>query len=238
MACNTRMAHQDSDSVAIYDWLVLGLSTGARRVEYAQTSRTKIEMVWVQLNQQKPPSEQPYAFIDGDFTFLDKNCKPLKGRVRARAVFVRIRWRTQKNKNSGETKLFVIANDDRLCPVGAAWRIQARFERLRSNWPVLEISAEGCITASAITKALRACPSKLQKVDMSDNMLKQYTPHSLRIGACVLLYEKEKSVLFIKDGLGWKSDTFMDYLRDTTSVASGQAACGSAGTGFITHNIN
>ena len=80
MACNTRMAHQDSDSVAIYDWLVIGLSTGARRFEYAQTSQTKIEMVWVQLDQQKLPSEQPYAFIDGDFTFLDTNCKPLKGR--------------------------------------------------------------------------------------------------------------------------------------------------------------
>ena len=198
----------------------------------------KIEMVWVQLNLQKQPSEQHYAFIDGDFTFLDKNCKPLGGRARAKAAFVRIRWLTQKNKNNGETKLFAIANNDRLCPVGAAWRTQARFESLRSNCPVLGIYAEGCITASAITKALRACASSLQKVDMSNDMLKQYTPHSLRIGACVLLYEKGKSAVFIKDRLRWKSDTFMDYLRDTTSVASGQAACGSAGMGFITHNIN
>ena len=203
-----RMAHQDSDSVAIYDWLFLGLSTGARRVEYAQTSRTKIEMVWVQLNQQKPPSEQP--------------------------AFVRIRWQTQKNQNNGKTKLFAIANDDRLCPVGAAWRIQARFECLPSNCPVLGISAEGCITASDITKALRACASRLHKVDLSDDMLKQYTPHSLRIGACVLLYEKGKSAVFIKDRLRWKSDTFMDYLRDTTSVARQHAAALVRATSPIT----
>ena len=91
MAHTTRTAHQDSDSAAIYDWMVLGLSTGARRGEYAQTCRTKIDMVWVQLDQQQPPSSQPYAFIDGDFTFLDKNCKQLHGKARANAAFVRIR---------------------------------------------------------------------------------------------------------------------------------------------------
>ena len=53
------------------------------------------------------------------------------GRARKKAAFVRIRWRTQKNKNNGETKLFALAKDDRLCPVGAAWRIQAQFEHLR-----------------------------------------------------------------------------------------------------------
>ena len=152
------------------------------------------------------------------------NCKPLEGRACAKAAFVRIRWGTQKNKNNGETKLFAIANDDRLCPVGAAWLIQARFEHLLSNCPVLGISDEGCITASAITKALRACASRLQKVDLSEDMLKQYTPHSLRISACVLLYEKGKLAVFINDRLRWKSDTFMDYLRYTTSVARQHAA--------------
>ena len=49
-----RRAHQDSDLTAIYDWLVLGLSTGVQRVEYAQTKCTKIEMVWVQLDQHNP----------------------------------------------------------------------------------------------------------------------------------------------------------------------------------------
>ena len=164
-------------------------------------AKRKIEMVWAQLDLQKQPSEQHYAFIDGDFTFFDKNGKPLEGRARAKAAFVRIRWRTQKNKNNSETKLFAIANNDRLCPVGAAWRIQARFESLRSNCPVLGFSAEGCITALAITMALRSCASSLHKVDMSDNMLKQYTPHSLRIRAGVLLYEKGKSAVFIKDRL-------------------------------------
>ena len=79
IAHTTHWAHHDSDIAAIFDWLVLGLSTGVRRVKYAQISRTKIEMVWVQLDRGKPPLEQPYLFIDGDFIFLDKNCSPLKG---------------------------------------------------------------------------------------------------------------------------------------------------------------
>ena len=91
IAFTTHLIHQDSDPAMIYDWLVLGLSTGARWVEYAQTNRTKIEMVWVQLDQHKPQLEQPYAFIAGDFTFFDENRSPLKGRSQAKAAFVRIR---------------------------------------------------------------------------------------------------------------------------------------------------
>ena len=72
MACNTRMTHHDSDSVAIYDWLVLGLSTGARRVEYAQTSRTKIEMVWVKLDQQNRHQNNPMLSLMGISHFLTK----------------------------------------------------------------------------------------------------------------------------------------------------------------------
>ena len=103
----------------------------SEREKAAQTKRTKIDMVWVQLDWHKPPSEQPYDFIDTDFTFLDGKLQPSEREGTKKTVFVRIRWRTQKNKNNGETKLFALAKDDRLCPVGAAWRIQAQFEHLR-----------------------------------------------------------------------------------------------------------
>ena len=80
-------------------------------------------MVWVQLEPSKPPSEQPYAFMDGDFTFLDENFRPLYRGDRAKAAFVRIRWHTKKNKNNEGTKLFAVATDDRRCPMGTARRI-------------------------------------------------------------------------------------------------------------------
>ena len=147
-----------------------------------------------------------------------------KGRARKKTAFVCIHWRTQKNKNNGKTKLFVVAKVDRLCPVGAAWRIQAWFERLRYALPVVGISSEGCITAFAITWVLRESAARILKVDISDAVLKQYTPHSLHIVACVLFYEQGKSAVFMKKRLGWKSDTFMDYLQDTTILARQHSA--------------
>ena len=99
----------------------------------------------------------------------------------------------------GELKLFALAKDNRLCPGGATWRILARFERLRPvSSPVLGTSTEGCITASAITRVLRESAFRILKVNMSDDVLTLYTPHLLRIGACVLLYEQKKSAVFIK----------------------------------------
>ena len=47
---------------------------------------------------------------------------------------------------------------------------------------------------------------------MQCTVLLQYTPHSVRIGACILLYEQGKSTVFIKHRLRWKPDTFMDYI--------------------------
>ena len=55
--------------------------------------------------------------------------------------------------------------------------------------------------------------------------LEKYTLHSIRVGACVLLYELNKSAAFIKDRLRWRSDSFMDYLRDTPRIATLHAAC-------------
>ena len=58
------------------------------------------------------------------------------------------------------------------------------------------------------------------------------TPHLIRIGACVLLHEHGHSTVFIKNRLRWKSDTFMDYLRDTVSLARKHAASLFSTLGF------
>ena len=57
-------------------------------------------------------------------------------------------------------------------------------------------------------------------------------PHSIRIGACVVLHEHGHSAVFIKNRLRWKSDTFMDHLRDTVSLARKHAASPFSTLGF------
>ena len=45
-------------------------------------------------------------------------------------------------------------------------------------------------------------------------ILQLYSSHSLRVGACTLLYAKGFSDTEIKHLLRWKSDAFMSYLRN------------------------
>eukprot|EP00957_Ditylum_brightwellii_P089567 6821607-Ditylum_brightwellii.AAC.1 len=49
--------------------------------------------------------------------------------------------------------------------------------------------------------------------------IKRFSSHSIRVGACVLLYSSWKDGEFIKLRLRWKSDTFILYLRSTTLLA-------------------
>ena len=224
MAARAVHLHCDSDAAAVYDWTVLGASAGLRRVEYAQTSRKKVALVLIQVSQDTDPFEQPYAFTVSDFIFLDQHLRPLQGSARCRAVFVRLRWRTQKNLNNGESKLFAKAGDARLCPVLAALRIVLRYERLGNALGVLGMSAKGFLTDRVITKELRMAAAVVLGDDVTAKELQQYTPHSIRICACVLLHENGHSGVFIKDRLRWRSDTYMDYLRDTPRLARQHAA--------------
>ena len=219
MAARAVHHHCDSDAAAVYDWTALGASAGFRRVEYAQLTRKKVAMVLVQLTQDGAPFKQPYAFTVGDFIFLDEHMRPVRGKARCRAAFVRIRWRTQKNLNNGETKLFAKAPDARVCPVLAALRIILRFERIGNANGVLGVSKNGYLTADAITRELRMAAAVVLGEEVTKEELQQYTPHSIRICACVLLHEKGHSGVFIKDRLRWRSDTYMDYLRDTPRLA-------------------
>ena len=50
--------------------------------------------------------------------------------------------------------------------------------------------------------------------------LKKFTPHSPRVGACVLLLTTRQLPDFIKKRLHWKSDTYQDYLRHIVNVAT------------------
>ena len=230
MATRAVKAGRDSDQAAVYDWTALGASAGFRRVEFAQVKRKEVVLVFLQLSQDSEPTYQPYAFTYRDFVFLDGHLRPLHGQDRCDAVYVRIRWRTQKNLNNGETKLFARAKDVRLCPVLAALRIVLRFERLGDNDGVLGISRSGYLTTDVITRILRVAAAEVLGDTATPEDISGYTPHSIRICACVLLHEQGHSGVFIKDRLRWRSDTYLDYLRDTPRLARQHAAS-------LAHNI-
>ena len=50
--------------------------------------------------------------------------------------------------------------------------------------------------------------------------LKKFTPHSPRVGACVLLHSVGKLPDYLQKRLRWKSDSYEDYLRHIDQVAT------------------
>ena len=132
--------------------------------------------------------------------------------------------------NNGETKLFERAKDVRLCPVLAALRIVLRFERLGDDDGVLGISRSEYLTTDVVTRILCVAAAEVLGDTATPEDISVYTLHSIRICVCVLLHEQGHSGVFIKDRLRWRSDTYLDYLRDTPRPARQHAAS-------LAHNI-
>jgi len=137
---------------------------------------------------------------------------------------VEMRWRFQKNNDNGQRIKQVRHPDPRLCCVSAAWRIRHRAQRL-NNSPrdVLAVyrtnSSTRIINSDNITGALQSAARKAHNITLSKDITR-WTPHSLRIGACVLLNEARVDPSIIKLRLRWRSDAFKDYLRNTITLAA------------------
>ena len=54
--------------------------------------------------------------------------------------------------------------------------------------------------------------------DLTEDEIMKISVHSLRVWACVLLYEASKHVDFIKNRLRWVGEFYRLYLRDTPKV--------------------
>ena len=55
-------------------------------------------------------------------------------------------------------------------------------------------------------------------LDTTPEELKQYSAHSLRVWACILLNETGKLSDYIKKRICWLSDSFRVYLQDTSAI--------------------
>ena len=133
----------------------------------------------------------------------------------------------QKNGKYGEMK---IMNHNRkkpkICPVEAWIRIVQRFVRLHESEPQnipLSIyfdphsNSIKNITNSLVTEVMRELAKELY--DMNAEELKSFSCHSLRVSVCCVLYSQGVSKEEIKRILCWKSDSWQDYLPDSSCIA-------------------
>jgi hypothetical protein len=228
----------DGFKPAIADWTALGISTGMRRSEWVQPDNKHSDLEKPQLHDDL---KIIMAYLPDDWEFYDLRGRKLThdGAVlggMANLSRLRIRWRTQKNGENYESKTYLVnTKHPDLCPVNRGFSILLRYHRLvgfnRPNVPLavyrngtIDQVSERLLYSEQVTKVVRDTAMAVLRLHpkKDDAEIKRFSTHSLRVGACQILYANGFTAHEIKHLLRWKSDAFMVYLRDIAWVARKQ----------------
>jgi len=211
-------------AAAMTNWTLCNLYAGCRGIEWAQTNVANKPINSFFLNR----FNHAYAFALADVQCLTANSGPLtipQALANPKIVGkIKLRFEEQKNGENGEWKLFTRNQAcPNLCFVTHFLRILARHKRLTNSSPINPLSvyqgANGIpynITTVDIDVTIRQAAAKVFNLDPVTHRttLTLWSSHSLRVGACTLLYAKGFSEMEIKYLLRWKSNAFMTYLRN------------------------
>lgn len=220
--------HDDSLESALYDWNIMGHYYGYRKSEWVQDSKNLRKRIL-----QRLPNGDVQAFRRDDFIFHGKD-----GIRIAQGDSVTLedtpdiheiacRWRYQKNTNNGEIKTQA-RNDEHpeLCPVRAALRIRRRSQRcagITAADPIaVFINRHGkpqYIDDALVNKYLQQIAKTVYKIT-DKTELARWTCHSLRVGACMTLFNQGKDESFIMFQLRWRSKAWMTYIRDSPHLST------------------
>jgi hypothetical protein len=227
-----------SDKRVIFsEWSTCGLYGAFRLNEYAQPAGHSWTNPLLDIN------NDPKAFCLGDleFTTIDKKFLPLETVLSALAndnhelVFrITLTFRFQKNGENGQEKSFIRNNEKpHLCFVRAMLAILVNFITLagRDFTKPLAIykDANGIIQTldnSIIEDNMRDAAAHVYNINPSTAVgrkkLQRWSSHSIRVGACVILYAVGLTPTHIQFMLRWKSMAFMVYLRNLTFLCTQQ----------------
>ena len=216
----------------VYDWLCLGIFTGSRAGEYAQTNGSKHQYSPVPHCPNDPSwVGKPIAFVASDFTFLTAQNQEITA-ARAPAhlslVAVRIRFRHDKSKWNFTTRTFRRAQHPFLCPLQATLCILIRAqtlhlppseplacykETLSSPTPVYLTSA--VIVAELRKTCVLAFPNPSH---YHRRHIKCLVAHSTRVTVAVALWNCGVPPETIAFRLRWTQQSVEHYLRDCSKA--------------------
>jgi hypothetical protein len=221
--------HTDSKENAFIDWCTVGLHMGYRRCEWASD---KAAATPEDVTRCENACKDIYQCLLNDFQLLGANGKRLTNEEdtsypEAQLSGAVITVRFQKNGHHGE-KVSQAANHTQptFCCVRAIQRIKQRAKRLglQGHQPASAYRAfkksqrPSFFHATMIAKLLRKMAEITYNCDLKEAGL-NYTGHSLRIGATVILYCGGARDTDIQHRLRWRSMTFLTYLRDVPQAA-------------------
>ena len=221
----THAYHKDSLYHAFFDWATIGLSAAFRLSEYGQDSSHSLA------HPKRSPRNNTVLAVtmaDIEFRLAGHRRIPFTDITPAddrRIVIVRLTYTHQKNGNDGEYRDFRRNTTSPIfCSVAAFLRIFHRFVRhfgYRHEIPLAfyiptPSSTPRALNETVINATLRTLAVACYNLDPQRNAkeLQRWSSHSIRVGACVLLHSHGFSGHQIQFLLRWKSDSFMEYLRN------------------------
>jgi hypothetical protein len=236
----------DHIDVVLADWYEICLFTGQRKSEWAQPD----ERCMLLGNYHRNLMGDAYACCLTDLRIETKDKRRRSG-VRclehpaSDVQFMWIKYRMQKNGSNGEERMYA-AGPGGLSFIDAMYRVIQRFRRLvplnadlvnplavhraySPNGPV------HFVTPRLIMNHMRSIASEIFSLHPTADadLLRRWSTHSLRVAACVLLQEAGFTAPQIKWLLRWRSDAFMDYLRNLPGLSLQQAHALNTLTGLM-----
>jgi hypothetical protein len=210
------------------DWFGSGMYTGYRRTEFCQDSSRTVAM--------RDTFKNTKAFCLPDVTWQLTNGTRLEGADCLNYPCSTIskgwlRWRTQKNGDNGDKRMFTQPDADNYSWIKFLYSIVKRFVALRGptdcTYPLSAYRHSNgkvyMLTAVDVERVMREVAARVYNLDPSTpagrSALQKWSCHSLRVGACVLLHTMGFTEPQIKWILRWKSDAFMRYLRNITNLS-------------------
>jgi hypothetical protein len=142
-----------------------------------------------------------------------------------------LRWRTQKNGDNGDKRMFTQSNADNYSWIKFLYSIVKRFVALCGPTDLITPLSvykhpNGnvyLLTAVDVERVMRDVAARVYNLDPTTPTgkaaLQKWSCHSLRVGACVLLHTMGFTEPQIKWILRWRSDAFMVYLRNITNLS-------------------
>jgi hypothetical protein len=216
----------DCLKVALFQWFGAALQGGNRRSEWCQTANHKTVNSF-----EKNSINEARAFTLGDIQFLSSRKEPIpmeKALLHRHTVYhVVLTYRWQKNNDHGQKKTYARNTKNRACDsVEHFLNICDRYIRLcgasQTDRPLAVYRhSDGTvyhITSDNVAQLMRSLARTVYNIT-SKTALKLWTSHSLRVGACCILWAMGCSGEFIQRNLRWRSESWKDYIRDLTVQA-------------------
>ncbi|MGL4351738.1 MAG: hypothetical protein ACRCT2_14470, partial [Plesiomonas shigelloides] len=212
----------------VYDTQMLGLFTGSRVSEYAQSKGARDKVSRVPARPGTPANEaMAVAFVASDFEFLSAEGHKLTHEVTLesphRAVQLNITFRHDKSGRSYTVRKYGRGSHE-LCPITAAVRLlqRATILQIAPKDPICAYQTpkqkqRKWLQAREVTSIMRLICLATYK-DPEHYLHKNYTlmsSHSNRVTAAVALSQTGMTIDDIAQRLRWKPESVAFYLRES-----------------------